>query len=56
VHTALVRDAGKTPWTKEGDHGSASERVDAFTMGQELGVEGCFPDEASAEGAAALDR
>ncbi|MFF8935874.1 hypothetical protein ACF08O_14310 [Streptomyces paradoxus] len=56
VHTALVRDADKTPWTKEGDHGSASERVDAFTMGQELGVEGCLPDEASAEGAAALDR
>ncbi|MEU4469683.1 hypothetical protein AB0G20_39365 [Streptomyces sp. NPDC024017] len=56
VHTALVRDADKTPWTKEGDHGSASERVDAFTMGQELGVEACLPQEVSAEGATALDR
>ncbi|MFI2717528.1 hypothetical protein ACH5AI_14415 [Streptomyces collinus] len=56
VHTALVRDADKTPWTKEGDHGSASERVDAFTMGQELGVEGCLPDEAAAQGAATLGR
>ncbi|MBB4711619.1 hypothetical protein ACIQNT_06995 [Streptomyces luteogriseus] len=56
VYTALVRDADKTPWTKEGDHGSASERVDAFTLGQELGVDGCLPDEVSTEGAAALDR
>ncbi|MFJ4819066.1 hypothetical protein [Streptomyces sp. NPDC088801] len=53
IHTALVRDADKTPWTKEGDHGSASERVDAFTMGQELGVEACLPQEVSAEGATA---
>ncbi|MFD7244722.1 neutral zinc metallopeptidase [Streptomyces massasporeus] len=56
VHTALVRDADRTPWTKEGDHGSASERVDAFTLGQELGVEGCLPEETSTEGAAALER
>ncbi|MFF8392731.1 hypothetical protein [Streptomyces sp. NPDC016172] len=52
---ALVRDADKTPWTKEGAHGSASERVEAFTMGQELGVEGCLPQEVSAEGATVLD-
>ncbi|MEU0176409.1 hypothetical protein ABZ178_24115 [Streptomyces massasporeus] len=56
LHTALVRDADQTPWTKEGDHGSASERVDAFAMGQEAGVDGCLPEEASTEGASALGR
>ncbi|MEW2805810.1 hypothetical protein AB0929_01545 [Streptomyces massasporeus] len=56
LRTALVRDADNTPWTKEGDHGSADERVGAFAMGQDLGVEGCLPDEVSTEGAAALDR
>ncbi|MFF7718122.1 hypothetical protein ACFZDB_01875 [Streptomyces luteogriseus] len=57
VRMALVRGADTTPWTKEGDHGSAEERVDAFGLGQELGVEGCLPEEVSTEGAAAvLDR
>ncbi|MFI7139102.1 hypothetical protein ACIBQ5_15435 [Streptomyces massasporeus] len=54
LHTALVRDADQTPWTKEGDHGSASERVDAFGTGQEFGVEGCLPEETSTENASAL--
>ncbi|MEV3968552.1 hypothetical protein AB0K68_10495 [Streptomyces sp. NPDC050698] len=53
VETALVRDADKTPWTKVGDHGSASERVDAFALGQQQGVEGCLPQEVSTEDAAA---
>ncbi|MFD5156846.1 hypothetical protein ACFWMJ_02005 [Streptomyces hawaiiensis] len=56
LRTALARDADTTPWTKVGDHGSASERIDAFTMGQRLGVEGCLPQEVSTEGATALDR
>ncbi|GAA2261320.1 hypothetical protein GCM10010104_68500 [Streptomyces indiaensis] len=43
LRTALVLVADKTPWTKAGDHGSASERVDAFTLGQQQGVEGCLP-------------
>ncbi|MEU6682249.1 hypothetical protein [Streptomyces sp. NPDC046832] len=43
LRTALVLVADKTPWTKVGDHGSASERVDAFTLGQQQGVEGCLP-------------
>ncbi|MBB6417230.1 hypothetical protein [Streptomyces sp. AK010] len=54
LHRALVRDADQTPRTKEGDHGSASERVDAFGTGQEFGVEGCLPEEASTENASAL--
>ncbi|MFD8228002.1 hypothetical protein ACFV16_28045 [Streptomyces massasporeus] len=53
IRTALVRDADTTPWTQEGDHGSADERVDAFALGQEQGVEGCLPDEVSTEGEAA---
>ncbi|MEU1915393.1 hypothetical protein [Streptomyces massasporeus] len=56
LHTALVRDADQTPWTKEGDHGSASERVDAFATGQEAGVDGCLPEETSTESASALGR
>ncbi|MFJ5995254.1 hypothetical protein [Streptomyces sp. NPDC092370] len=41
VRTALVRDADETPWAKAGDHSSASERVDACTLGQPPGLEGC---------------
>ncbi|MEV4784354.1 hypothetical protein AB0K53_02635 [Streptomyces tuirus] len=43
LRTALVLVADETPWTKVGDHGSASERVAAFTLGQQQGVEGCLP-------------
>ncbi|MFD8231769.1 hypothetical protein ACFV20_07720 [Streptomyces sp. NPDC059696] len=43
LRTALVLVADETPWTKVGDHGSASERVDAFTRGQQQGVEACLP-------------
>lgn len=51
--TALIRDADKTPWTDEGDHGSATERVGSFAKGQRLGVHGCLPQEVSTEGVAA---
>jgi predicted metalloprotease len=56
LRTALVRAVDKTSWTKEGDHGSASERVDAFAMGQQRVVEGCLPQEVSTAGASAQGR
>ncbi|WP_308201520.1 neutral zinc metallopeptidase [Sphaerisporangium perillae] len=39
---ALGALADKTPWTRASDHGSASQRIAAFTRGAGYGVYGCL--------------
>jgi uncharacterized protein len=40
---SLVTLADDTPWTDIGDHGNADERIEAFNIGRDDGVEGCLP-------------
>lgn len=35
--------ADDTPWTDTSDHGNASERIEAFSIGRDDGVAGCLP-------------
>jgi predicted metalloprotease len=35
--------ADDTPWTDTSDHGNASERIQAFSIGRDGGVTGCLP-------------
>jgi predicted metalloprotease len=39
----LAALSDRTPWTNVGDHGSASQRVDAFARGGRGGIEACLP-------------
>ncbi|GAA2874501.1 hypothetical protein GCM10010517_35190 [Streptosporangium fragile] len=43
IAAALRQYADDTPWTDVSDHGSASERVNAFRAGAHYGVAGCLP-------------
>jgi predicted metalloprotease len=44
ITDSLVTLADDTPWTDVGDHGNASERIGAFNVGRDDGVEGCLPE------------
>jgi predicted metalloprotease len=43
ITIGLTRLADETPWTQEGDHGDAFERIQSFALGRKGGVPACLP-------------
>lgn len=43
IANGLASLADETPWTKEGDHGDAFQRIQAFGIGRSGGVKACLP-------------
>jgi predicted metalloprotease len=43
ITLGLTAIADETPWTDQGDHGNAFERVQSFAAGRSGGVPACLP-------------
>lgn len=43
ISSGLIEVADETPFTNEGDHGDAFQRIQAFAQGRAGGVQGCLP-------------
>lgn len=43
IATGLAELGDETPWTQEGDHGDAFERIQSFSIGRTGGVQACLP-------------
>jgi uncharacterized protein len=43
ITIGLTQLADETPWTQEGDHGDAFQRIQSFALGRNGGVTACLP-------------